>query len=304
MLGLCASPAAAQSSPAAPRLAIIIHAEGLSSEMLERHRASFTGGLGRLARGKLFTNASAGEAGVTQLASALGNSSVKVAVGGSSAPVGAGFNQNWSWNGQRFAERTRQAQPRIIPVANQAIAMLIGRAEPALTLPPACAGSTPSSRFARAAGDSAGFSASPALDAATLAVGAGLVGELRMGTDSAGDLLVLQLPATARAAQAHGAASDASCLQMLSLDRDLAGFFSQLDRGGINYVVALAGSAAAGQAVPLIFWRTGMTPSASAAPASTGDLAPTMAAWLGVPMPASNGAGRCLEEVAGTSCPR
>jgi len=304
MLGLCASPAAAQSSPAAPRLVIIIHAEGLSSEMIERHRANFTGGLGRLSRGTLFTNASAGEAGVAQLASALGNSSVKVAVGGSPAPVGAGFTQNWSWNGQRFAGRTGQAQSQIIPVANQAIAMLISRAEPALTLPPACAGSTPSPRFARASGDSTGFSASPALDAAVLAVGAGLVGELRMGMDSATGMLMLELPATGRAAQVHGALSEASCLQLLSLDRDLGGFFSQLDGGGIDYVVALAGSAAAGKATPLIFWRAGMTASASAVPVSISDLAPTMAPWLGVSMPVYNGAGRCLAEVAGTSCPR
>ena len=302
-LGLCAAPAAAQQGPAKPKLAIVIHAEGLTSELLQRHRASLAGGLGRLARGTVFVNASSESAGDDGLVTVMGEGAIKAAVSGSAA-TSTSFDQSWAWDGQRFTGRPGQPQARIVPVGNEAIARLIGRAEPALTVPPACAASTPSSRFARAANDSIAFSSSPALDAATLAIGAGLVGELRMGVNPATDLLVLRLPATGRVVQAHGAGSQASCLQMLSLDRDLAGFFLQLDRGAIDYVVALAGSAPQGQAAPLIFWRAGMAAATIDSPVSTADIEPTMAAWLNAPIAAPGSRGRCLTQVAAAACPR
>jgi hypothetical protein len=303
-LGLCAvPPAAAQQGPAKPKLAIVIHAEGLTSDLFQRHQASLAGGLGRLARGTVFVNAASVDAGEDGLAAAFGQGAVKAAVGGSPSTA-TGFDHFWTWDGRKFTGRLGQPQARIVPVGNEAIARLIGRAEPALTVPPACAASTASPRFARAAGDSSAFSSSPALDAATLAIGAGLVGELRMGLDSTTDLLVLRLPVTGRVVQAYGAGSQASCLQMFSLDRDLAGFFLQLDRGAIDYVVALAGSAPQGQAAPLIFWRAGMAAMNIDLAVSTRDLEPTIAAWLNAPIAAPGSGGRCLTQVAGTACPR
>jgi arylsulfatase A-like enzyme len=56
--------------------------------------------------------------------------------------------------------------------------------------------------------------------------------------------------------------------------------------------------------VPMLFWRKGMVPFEQPLPVETIDIAPTLAALIGLPVPAEAFDGRCLDLVAGpeTSC--
>ncbi|WP_353229738.1 alkaline phosphatase family protein [Novosphingobium sp.] len=56
--------------------------------------------------------------------------------------------------------------------------------------------------------------------------------------------------------------------------------------------------------VPMLFWRKGMTPFEQASPVETVDIAPSLAAWIGLKLPADTFDGRCLDLDAGpgTTC--
>jgi predicted AlkP superfamily pyrophosphatase or phosphodiesterase len=51
--------------------------------------------------------------------------------------------------------------------------------------------------------------------------------------------------------------------------------------------------------VPMLFWRKGMTPFEQPSPVETVDIAPTLAAWIGLNVPAGTFDGRCLDLDAG-----
>lgn len=301
-LAIAASQPATGSS-SAPELAVVLEVDGLSTDLFQRYRAHFAGGLGRLSRGVFFVNASAGRDPLGALAVQVTEPGISGIISGSTS-IPPGFGNRWTWNGRQFADNARVSASRVLPVANQAISALVATAEPGLVPPPACAGTTPSARFARAAGDTVAFSSSPALDGAVLAVGAGMVGEQRMGVDSAPDVIVLRLPALASTINRFGPDSEAACLHLLSIDRDLAGFFSQLDRGNIDYVVGLLGGTSGRGSAPLVFWRAGIEPVVRQDPVSVTDLAPSIAAILGARAGTGQMAGNCLTAIAGNACQR
>jgi len=51
--------------------------------------------------------------------------------------------------------------------------------------------------------------------------------------------------------------------------------------------------------VPMLFWRKGMTPFEQPSPVETVDIAPTLAAWIGLNVPPGTFDGRCLDLDAG-----
>ena len=55
--------------------------------------------------------------------------------------------------------------------------------------------------------------------------------------------------------------------------------------------------------VPILFWRKGMAATNSDLPIETIDIAPTLAALIGVPIEAGAMDGNCLASVAGSGCP-
>ena len=181
--------------------------------------------------------------------------SLSVAVAGKDRSAvmmgGRAIDQRWYWDGKSFAtDLTTAPIPKTLPLANGAVAALIAAPQPPLDPPPLCAakareyaipGGKPvgSGRLARAAGDASAFRASPAFDAAALAIGAGLVQELGLGRDAVPDILSLGLAATDYVGHSYGSGGQEMCLQLLALDRELGDFFSQLDRSGIDYAVAL-----------------------------------------------------------------
>ncbi|MCA1654116.1 MAG: alkaline phosphatase family protein [Sphingomicrobium sp.] len=56
--------------------------------------------------------------------------------------------------------------------------------------------------------------------------------------------------------------------------------------------------------VPILFWRAGMGVGGSEAAVETVDIAPTLAAWIDLPLQSGAVDGKCLTAVPGVTCPR
>jgi predicted AlkP superfamily pyrophosphatase or phosphodiesterase len=181
--------------------------------------------------------------------------SLNVAVAGKDRSAvmmgGHTVDQRWYWSGKGFATDNKSALvPATITRANASLAAVLATARPPLESPPLCQGkATPyavsptmnvgAGRFGRAAGDMRAFRSSPEYDGAVLAVAAGLVQEMKLGSDAAPDVLSVGLSATDYVGHGLGSGGEEMCLQLLSLDRDLAGFFQVLDAQGVDYSVVL-----------------------------------------------------------------
>jgi len=160
-------------------------------------------------------------------------------------------DQRWFWNGRQFATDLAAApRPGSVAALNAKVERTIAASSPGLTPPPFCSakaqpiaveGHAPvgAGRFARSAGDAAGFENSPESDGAALALAAALVRELRLGQGSAPDVLSIGLSATDHVGHAFGTQGQEMCLQLLSLDRSLGDFLAFLDGTGVDYAVAL-----------------------------------------------------------------
>lgn len=317
---LAAPAAAAAAQPAdKPDLIVAISVDQLSSELFEQYRASFTGGLARMARGTVFargyqahaatetcpghatilTGVHPARAGIIannwmDLAAAredktiycaedesvAGSTSRKytvspvhlkvpafgdrmkaadpqarvVAVAGKdrSAVMMGGHqpDQRWWWSGGRFVTHEGAVQPPVTAQANASIAAALARPRMPMPLSPLCApkvkavpignGATVGThRFERDAGNVSGFTASPELDAATLAMAAALTQQLQLGRSGRTDLLAIGLAATDYVGHRFGTQGVEMCIQLETLDDDLGSFFDLLDRSGIDYAVML-----------------------------------------------------------------
>ena len=158
-------------------------------------------------------------------------------------------DQRWWWKGSAFAQSGATGSP-IADRVNAAITRSISTPTEALVPPPLCAAkekaidlgggrSVGTFHFQRAAGDAAAYSSGPELDAATLAMAAAFVQGMKLGHGKGTDLLAIGLSATDLVGHRYGPGGVEMCLQLLSLDRDLGGFFDVLDRMGIDYAVVL-----------------------------------------------------------------
>jgi len=222
--------------------------------------------------------------------------SMNVAVAGKdrAAVMMSGHNvdQRWYWDGKTFATDLESAAvPATILRARSAIAAGIVAAREPLQVPPLCQGkaapvavspdlSVGSGRFARAAGDVRSFRASPEFDGAVLATAAGLIQEMKLGTDAAPDVISVGLSATDYIGHGLGAGGSEMCLQLLSLDRDLAGFFRVLDAEGIDYAVVLTADHG-GMDIPERLRAKGITQAVRADPAlGTSEVGKAIAARL------------------------
>ena len=227
--------------------------------------------------------------------------SLNVAVAGKDRAAvmmsGRNVDQRWYWNGKAFVSDLKSAPvPATIGKANSAIAAAIATAREPLPLPPYCQSKsipyavTPTltvgtGRFARAAGDTAAFRVSPEYDGAVLAIAAGLVQELKLGKDGATDVLSVGLSATDYVGHGLGSGGSEMCLQLLTLDRDLAGFFRVLDAEGIDYSVVLTADHG-GMDIPERLRAKGVARAVRADPAlGTSEVGKVIAAKLKLPAP-------------------
>ncbi len=193
-----------------------------------------------------------------------GSRNVAVAGKDRSAVMMSGHHadQRWYWDGKTFVTDLKGvAMPRSVTAARTAVSNAIGQDRPPLELPAACQGKARAipvegggvpvgtNVFARKAGDTRNFRASPEFDGATLALAASLIEEMQLGRGSSSDVISISLAGTDVIGHSYGTEGAEMCLQLFSLDRDLGDFFRLLDSKGIDYLVVLT-SDHGGQDIP------------------------------------------------------
>lgn len=156
----------------------------------------------------------------------------------------------WWWGGKSFVSYAGRAEPPMVTRMNAGITARLAEAQPAMELPGFCearsravpigGGKTVGDgRFARDAGDTRAYRASPEFDESVLALGAGLFSEMKLGKGPNTDLLILGASATDYVGHSLGTEGSEMCLQMFALDHSLGQLFAVLDKSGVDYVVAL-----------------------------------------------------------------
>ena len=161
----------------------------------------------------------------------------------------------WWWQDQKnkpektFVTYPGRAEPAVVTRAKQTVAALIAAPQAALPLPGWCkpldqpitvgTQTLGTGRFEREAGNASAFKASPASDAAVLALAAGLIQDMELGKRAAPDLIAVGLSATDYIGHATGTQGTEMCIQMAQLDQALGSFFDVLDSWGLDYQVML-----------------------------------------------------------------
>ena len=163
---------------------------------------------------------------------------------------GHAVDQLWWWDGKAYVSYAGRTAPAAVTALNTAVTARLAQTQPPLEPPAFCAAydravdigggkSVGAGRFARAAGDTRAYRASPEFDGATLALAAQLIVTGRLGKGNTTDIVSVGASATDYVGHTYGPGGLEMCLQLASLDRDLAGFFDVLDRSGVDYEVAL-----------------------------------------------------------------
>ncbi len=159
-------------------------------------------------------------------------------------------DQAWWWSGKGFVSYAGRTEPAAVTRANVAVTTRIAEAQPALDLPAPCTSrdiavpvgdgkTVGTGRFARAAGETGKFRASPEFDATIVDLAADIRAELKLGEGKATDLLIVGASASDYVGHTYGTEGTEMCLQLLGLDRTLGKFFDTLDKTGIDYQVVL-----------------------------------------------------------------
>ncbi len=207
-------------------------------------------------------------------------------------------DQRWYWDGKQFVtDLTGVAVPGIVTATNRMMTRVLAAATPPLQPTPLCAskaqvfaiprGGKPvgNGALGRAAGDATAFRASPQFDGAVLALAAGLIREMKLGSDSAPDVLSVGLSATDYVGHTYGTGGQEMCLQLLDLDREIGDFLAQLDRWGLDYRVVLTADHG-GLDIPERLHAKGVADAAWVDPALTAEgLRQTVTASTGLKAP-------------------
>jgi hypothetical protein len=179
----------------------------------------------------------------SRVVSVAGKDRSAVLLGGHNA------DQRWWWKDRGFVQSGSEPS-QIADQVNASIARAIGEARDPLVPPSFCAArdraidlgggmSVGAFRFDRKAGDAAAFGNGPERDAATLTMAAALLQRMQLGRGKAVDVLAIGLSGTDYVGHRYGPGGIEMCLQLMSLDSDLGGFFTLLDRMGLDYAVVL-----------------------------------------------------------------
>jgi predicted AlkP superfamily pyrophosphatase or phosphodiesterase len=156
----------------------------------------------------------------------------------------------WWWGGKAFVSYAGRAEPAMVTKMNANTATRLAEAQQPMDLPAFCQArsraiplgegkSVGDGRFARAAGDTGAFRASPEFDDAILALGAGIATDMKLGQGAHTDLLILGASATDYVGHTYGTEGSEMCLQMYALDQTLGRLFAVLDKTGVDYAVML-----------------------------------------------------------------
>lgn len=163
---------------------------------------------------------------------------------------GKTLDQVWWWGGDRFVSYRGIEPTPLVAGVNAGVAKMLAEDRPAMELPANCASSSyavevapgvtvGTGRFARKAGDTRIFRASPEFDAATLVLAQSLIEDQKLGQGAATDIISIGLSATDYIGHSLGTQGAEMCLQLMTLDRELDAFLERLDKTGVDYLVTL-----------------------------------------------------------------
>lgn len=180
----------------------------------------------------------------TRVVSVAGKDRAAVMMGGHNV------DELWWWNGKAFVSYAGRATPAVVARANAATAAKIAAPQAALEVPEICkphdhatsvgGGKTVGDgHFERAAGNASAFRASPAFDGAIVALAAGLVQDMKLGTGPTTDIIDVGASATDYVGHTYGTEGAEMCIQLQQLDATLGSFFTVLDATGVDYEVVL-----------------------------------------------------------------
>ena len=210
--------------------------------------------------------------------------------------TGHKVDQRWYWTGAKYdTDLAGVAVPTVVTKVNALAATGLATAREPLEATPFCqakareiaigGGGKPvgTGRFARKAGDQAGFRASPEFDGNTLALAAALVDEMQLGRRTDPDLLAISLSATDYVGHTYGTEGEEMCLQLTELDREIGDFLKVLDSRGLNYSVTLTADHG-GKDIPERERVAGVADAARVDPAlSASAMGKALVARLGLP---------------------
>jgi predicted AlkP superfamily pyrophosphatase or phosphodiesterase len=159
-------------------------------------------------------------------------------------------DETWWWRTDQFQSYAGRKMPPAISTANKAVKDRLAAARPASDLPEVCNAYdkdvviSPSltvgrGRFARPAGDTAYYPASPDADMTVLDTALALAKEMKLGQGKATDVLAVGLSATDYVGHYYGTGGAEMCIHLLAIDRALGEFFEGLDTMGVDYAVVL-----------------------------------------------------------------
>lgn len=163
---------------------------------------------------------------------------------------GRDADQTWWWGAKGFNSYKGIATTPLVDRVNAGVQMMIDQDRSAMELPEICqshdraipvspTATVGAGRFARKSGDVRSFRASPEYDAAVLALAVSLADDQKLGTGKGTDVLIIGLSATDYVGHSYGTRGTETCLQVMSLDRELGALFERLDRTGVDYLVTL-----------------------------------------------------------------
>ena len=163
---------------------------------------------------------------------------------------GKTLDQVWWWGSNGFVSYRGIEPTPLVAGVNAAVTKMLSEDRPAMALPANCSASdypveittgvtVGTGRFARKAGDTRLFRASPEFDAATLVLAESLIEDQKLGKGPATDIISIGLSATDYVGHSLGTQGAEMCLQLMTLDQELNAFFERLDRTGVDYMVTL-----------------------------------------------------------------
>jgi predicted AlkP superfamily pyrophosphatase or phosphodiesterase len=189
----------------------------------------------------------------TRVVSVAGKDRAAVMMGGHKV------DELWWWDGKTYVSYAGRPEPRAVTRGKAAVAALLAQPQAAFPLPGYCkpldravqAGSVTigQGRFERAAGDAKAFRASPASDAAVLAIAAGLIQDMSLGKGPQTDIISIGLSATDYIGHGYGTQGTEMCIQQAQLDQALGSFLDVLDQTGVDYELVLTADHGAHDAV-------------------------------------------------------
>jgi hypothetical protein len=180
----------------------------------------------------------------TRVVSVAGKDRAAIMMGGPTA------DQTIFWNGKSFGSYKNVAETPLMAQLNAGIARVINQDRPPMELPANCVAkdfavsigdgkTVGTGQFARKAGDTKIFRASPEIDAATLVIAAAMIESMSLGKQAQTDIISIGLSANDYIGHTYGTEGAEMCIQQMSLDRELGAFFDRLDKDGIDYEVVL-----------------------------------------------------------------